>query len=219
MRISKDAEVRKNEILDAAGTLFSQKGYEKTTISDIIETVGVARGTVYYHFKSKEEIMDALLERYNQILLERAREAASDKTLSPLPRLFQTLMEMHRMDASEIHEDIHKPQNALMHQKMEHSMLKGIPPILTALIEDGIKEGVFDTPYPYETMEMVIAHVNTVFDSNYFDELPQEQQLRRIRAFIKNMERLFGSAPGSFDPIIGMFDMDESRLYADKSEA
>jgi len=53
MRITKNADERKNEILDVAGELFSQKGFDGTSISDIIEKVGVARGTVYYHFKSK----------------------------------------------------------------------------------------------------------------------------------------------------------------------
>lgn len=209
MRIIKDADERKNEIMDAAGELFSQKGFDKTTISDIIEKVGVARGTVYYHFKSKEEIMDSLIERYNTQLIVNARKIAEDKSIPVLERLFQTLMAMHNTDASGIHDNIHNPQNALMHQKMEQFIMESTTPILAGILEDGIREKLFDTPYPYETVEMVLAHTNTVFDNNYMDHLSQEEQLSRIKAFLFNLERLFGAEPGSLEPIKQMFDMEE----------
>jgi AcrR family transcriptional regulator len=65
MRIVKEAKERKNEILDAAEELFAAKGYEETSTGDILDRVGIARGTLYYHFKSKEDILDALIERIN----------------------------------------------------------------------------------------------------------------------------------------------------------
>ncbi len=57
MRISKDADVRKAEILDVAEKLFQEKGYTKATTDDILSATGIARGMLYYHFKSKEEIL------------------------------------------------------------------------------------------------------------------------------------------------------------------
>ncbi|MEG1678401.1 MAG: helix-turn-helix domain-containing protein, partial [Clostridia bacterium] len=63
MRIVKEAKERENEILDAASILFSEKGFDGTSIADILLKVGIARGTLYYHFKSKEDMMDALIER------------------------------------------------------------------------------------------------------------------------------------------------------------
>ncbi|MGL5437930.1 MAG: hypothetical protein ACRDBO_21555 [Lachnospiraceae bacterium] len=105
-------------------------------------------------------------------------------------------------------EEIHKPQNALMHQKIQKVNMEGIPPILTGIVEDGIMEGLFDTPYPYETMEMVVAHTNTVFD-NYSVNLTQEALHAKIKAFIFNLERLFGAKAGSFDPVMRLFNLDE----------
>ncbi len=207
MRIVKDAAERKNEILDAAETLFSQKGFDGTSISDIIEKVGVARGTVYYHFKSKEDIMDSLIDRLNMRLLSAAKEIAADKNIPVFERLFKALMAMNATDSEDLTEHIHKPQNALMHQKSHLAMLEGIPPILTEIVEDGIKEGLFDMPYPYETIEMIIAHVNTVFD-NYIDNLPLEERIKRIEAFIFNLDRLFGAKPGSFAPVIQLFNLE-----------
>lgn len=69
MRIVKEAEIRRNEILDAAEELFGQKGFDGTSTGDILGKVGIARGTLYYHFKSKEDIMDALIERTNANIL------------------------------------------------------------------------------------------------------------------------------------------------------
>ena len=210
MRITKDADDRKNEILDVSGALFSQKGFDATTISDIIEKVGVARGTVYYHFKSKEDIMDALIERYISRLLAAAKKIADDKSIPVFERFFQTLMVLVTDNDGSLEvtaDDIHKPQNALMHQKMQKAMMEGIPPILTGIVEDGIKESLFDTPYPYETMEMAIAHTNTVFD-NYSDNLTEKELVTKIKAFIFNLERLFGTKAGSFDPVMRLFNID-----------
>ena len=53
MRVVKEAEERRNEILDAADMLFADKGFDNTSTNDILEKVGIARGTLYYHFKSK----------------------------------------------------------------------------------------------------------------------------------------------------------------------
>ena len=76
MRIVKEADVRKNEILDAAGILFSEKGYDNTSVTDIMNAVGIAKGTLYHHFKSKEDIMDALIKRQTDAIFLGAKKKA-----------------------------------------------------------------------------------------------------------------------------------------------
>ena len=63
MRVVKEAEERRSEILDVAEKLFCTKGYDNTSTNDILNQVGIARGTLYYHFKSKEDILDGMIER------------------------------------------------------------------------------------------------------------------------------------------------------------
>jgi len=208
MRIVKDADVRKNEILDAAEALFAQKGFEETSISDIIEKVAVARGTVYYHFKSKEDIMDALIDRVNNRILSAAREIAADKNTPVFERLFKTLIPMKVPDSADhIKDQMHKPQNALMHQKSKKVLLKGIPPILAEIVKDGIKEKLMSTPYPLESIEMIFTYVLTVFDDDYMNDLPPKERVKRIKAFVGNLEKIFGAKGGSFAPVMQLFPL------------
>ena len=58
MRVVKTAEERKNEILDVAEQLFAEKGFDNASTNDIINKIGIARGTLYHHFASKEEILE-----------------------------------------------------------------------------------------------------------------------------------------------------------------
>lgn len=202
----KEAEERKNEIIDAADELFSQKGYDGTSTNDIIEKVGIARGTLYHHFKSKEDIMDALIERYSDRLLGAAQEIAEDRSIPVVERLIRVVMAMNLSGerSNEIMEHIHKPQNALMHQKIQKVIFNEVPPILTEIIREGIEQGIFNTSFPYECMEMVVIYATAVFDGDMVT-LTDEERLSRMFAFICNVERLLGAESGSLMDILKVF--------------
>ena len=70
MRITKEPEVRRQEILDAALQIFGEKGYEKTSIADIAKAIGVAQGLCYRYFPSKEALFDSVIEQYASLLAE-----------------------------------------------------------------------------------------------------------------------------------------------------
>ena len=125
----KEAMERRNEILDVADELFGQKGFDGTSTNDILEKVGIARGTLYYHFKSKEDIMDALIERYNAQILGAANRIAADKSIAVHERIVRVVMALNISDGNgkEIIDHIHKPQNALMHQKIQKVIMNGLP--------------------------------------------------------------------------------------------
>ena len=119
MRVSKKPEERKNEILDNAEKLFGTKGYSKTTINDILLAVGIAKGTFYYYFKSKEEVMDAIVMRFIDNGIENIEAIAQNKNLNAKEKLFQIIM-FKSPDISQkepILEQFHQASNAEMHQK------------------------------------------------------------------------------------------------------
>ncbi|WP_339322915.1 TetR/AcrR family transcriptional regulator [Paenibacillus sp. FSL W8-0194] len=206
MRVVKEAEERRNEILDAADELFGQKGFDGTSTNDILEKVGIARGTLYHHFKSKEDIMDALIARYNVRLLGAAQEIALDKSIPVVERMIRVVMALNLSGESsnEIMEHIHKPQNALMHQKIQRVIVNGVTPILTEIIREGIEQGLFSTPYPYECVEMIVIYANTVLDDDIV-QMTNEERVLRIQALVFNIERLLGAETGSLMSVMKMF--------------
>lgn len=202
MRVVKEAEERKNEILDAAERLFGAKGFDGTSTTDILNEIGIARGTLYYHFKSKEDILDAMIERMTGNLVAKAGEIAGEKDVPVLRRLTQMMLALNVNNdlGHEIMEQVHKPQNALMHQKMQERLLAGVNPIVTGLIEEGIAQGICQTDHPSEVAEMTLLYSSTVFDA--LAELGREERQRKIDAFIYNLERLLGMKRDSLREVI-----------------
>lgn len=206
MRVIKDADQRKNEILDAAETLFTLKGFDKTSTNEILEAVGIARGTLYYHFKSKEDIMDALIERHTSRLLKAAKEIAEDKGKPVYDRIIQSVRALKmNQSGNEVLEHIHRPQNALMHQKVQKTILNGLPPILSGIIREGIEDNLFHTPYPYECVEMLVVYASTVFDGDMLD-INQQEYASRAQALIFNVERLLGVESGTLSFALQIFE-------------
>lgn len=206
MKVIKNGEERKHEILDIAKELFIEKGYENTSIVNILEKVGIAKGTLYYYFKSKEEILDAIIDRISEKIFYKAQEISNDPSLSVQEKILGVVMSLNIQDDKEkkIVNHIHNPQNLLMHQKQFDSIIDNVVPILTKVICEGIEKGIFNTDYPLETVEMILIYTQTVFDSN--NNLSMEETLRKISAFIVNLERLLGAQKGSFDFIKQVFN-------------
>ena len=150
--------------------------------------------------------MDALIERYNVSILGAAQDIATNKSISINKRIIGVVMALNISGGSgkEIMGHIHQPQNALMHQKIQKIILSGVTPILTGIIREGIEQGLFSTPFPYECMEMVVAYTNTVFDDDMV-KMTIEQRTSRMQAFIFNAERLLGAESGSLMEVIQMF--------------
>ena len=199
MAASKSAEERKEEILDAAQKLFGIKGYDATSVTDIMKEVGIAKGTLYYHFQSKEEILDAMIERIARRMMGNAKRIAGETSIPVCERLFQVILSLN-LEANgdgELLKEIHKPQNALMHQKSRALLVKEMTPTLTKLLEEGIDQGLFKTDYPKESIEMTLIYVQEAFDDERSIE-PEVLQ-RRVAAFIVNLERIYGAKPGTFD--------------------
>ena len=211
MRIVKEAEERKNEMLDAAEILFAEKGYEDASTNDILKMVGIARGTLYYHFKSKTDIMDAIISRYTNQMLQRARKVALDKSIPVEERIIQTVKALKPMSSEsgtregkkEMMRQLHKPQNALMHQKLQKILVESVPPILAGILKDGIEQGIVYTPYPLECMEMVMIYLNEAFDEEA--QMTLEQQMIKIKAFIYHFEKMLGVENGKLAYLIKIF--------------
>jgi len=206
MRTIKDPEERKSEILDTAERLFTTKGYNQTTILDILNEIGIAKGTFYYYFKSKEEVMDAIIMRIINADVAIATKIAGTPGIPAIEKLFQILMAQKPQRGGgkeKMLEQFHQPSNAEMHQKSLVQSILQITPILTQVIEQGISENIITTDYPQETVEFLLASAQVVFDEGLFHWQPDEMT-RKIKAFISIMESILGTEKGTFDYMINI---------------
>lgn len=197
MRVVKTAEERKNEILDVAEQMFVEKGFDNASTNDIIDKIGIARGTLYYHFKSKEEILDAIVKRMGNERIAQAATIIADREIPLLERLTRSVLALN-VDSGvgvEILEQMHRPQNALLHQKMQESLIKRVVPLFTKLIEEGNRIGIFDTRYPSDAAEMIVIYSNTAFDE--LADLSPEERKKKSNAFIYHTERVLGAKEDS----------------------
>ena len=199
MRVVKTAEERKNEILDVAEELFAEKGYDNASTNDIIAKIGIARGTLYHHFGSKEEILDALVDRMTREGIKRAGTIVGDGSRPILERLTGILgsLSVESSAGDEIMEQMHKPQNALLHQKMQERLINGVVPLITQLITEGNKCGIFDTKYPGEAAEMIMIYGNIAFDDS--ENLTPGRKKKKGKAYIYNIEKMIGAREGSLE--------------------
>ena len=197
MRIVKEAQERKKEILAVAERLFCSKGFDNTSTNEIINEIGIARGTLYYHIKSKEDILDAMIERLTNQIVAKAATIALDNSIPVLERLTRTILSLNVDNelGDMIMEQVHRPQNALLHQKLEKRLLGQVNKLITTIAEDGIRQGIMHTEYPAEAIEMIMTYSYIAFDS--MNEYTKEEEMRKIMGFVYHSERVLGMEKGS----------------------
>jgi len=199
MRVTKKHEDRKNEILDVAERLFYSKGFENCTVNDILKEVGIAKGTFYHYFKSKEETLEAVVERSITIMASRIKEAIRKEEYKPDQKLMNVFLAMRMGDDvdDKLLEDLHKSENALLHQKNLSQMVETISPILVEIIEEGTQKGYWNCRYPLEYMQIFLASALTLTDDGIF-KFDAEAQMKVMAALISILEMMLEVPENSF---------------------
>jgi AcrR family transcriptional regulator len=105
----RDSAETRRALLDASAKLIAERGYRGTTVNDVVAASGLSKGTFYWHFRSKEDLLLAVLEeRIDRPLLDliaRLNSAAADEDMVPeANRLFVELMTPGRETALLDHE-------------------------------------------------------------------------------------------------------------------
>ena len=200
MKDSNFMQERQKEIVEAAKQLFFSKGYEATSTVDIMKAVGIAKGTLYYYFSSKEEILDALIEDITDQMVIRAQKVLDNKALSVIDRMVGIIAAIS-LDGNEdtaVLDVLHLPQNALFHQKSYKLMIDKISPIMLSAVEKGMEEGIFRTDYPQAAVHMAMTYSLTTFESNQINP-------EFVKGFIYHLERMLGAEEGSLKQFMKLF--------------
>ncbi len=199
IRITKEPEVRKNEIIAAAEELFFTKGFEDTTVSDIVNKVGVAQGLFYYYFKSKTEVLDAVIECFGDNSISEFRLIANDEQLTAIQKLnnmFSSVL-LTTFQREKIVHYMHQASNELLHYRLTHKFLDEMISIFVKIIEQGVREKVFDVSHPLETAEVLLTGIG--YMPSIFKILPSdtEQFVNKLRAGFSVIEKALGAPKGS----------------------
>jgi AcrR family transcriptional regulator len=201
MRKVKSPEARRGEILETAQHLFETKGYDRTTINDILSAISIAKGTFYYYYKSKEEVMDAIVLRKIAAQTAEIERLSSDEYLSVNEKIFSILMLLR--DTQTAHIGNGQPSNAEMQRKLLGELVKNLGPVIASVINQGKTEGLFATDYPQEVVEQLIVMIKIIFEPSMFS-WTAEERTTRARAFASTMESILGAAQGSFNFVAEM---------------
>lgn len=204
MKNTERTEARKNEILDTAKRLFMERGYEQTTINDILTASGVAKGSLYYHYKSKEDVLDGVLERMTGQIANAAKAVADDPAMTAHEKVLRIISSVNIAESPDerMIRELHSPANALLHQKSIAQTIRAVAPIIASVVEQGIREGIYHTQYPLETVEILLVAGQFIFDEGIFGWTPEEKAAR-MTAFIRITETVLGAQQGSFEFLTG----------------
>ncbi len=197
VRISKAPAVRRQEIVAAAIQLFVSKGYAATTINDILGAVGIAKGTFYHHFPSKEEVLRAVVLQVADEGRARAETIAADAGM-PSPDRVLAIFAAERLgdDTAALVTSLHEAGNAEFHLLSHIATVNLLTPVIAKVVREGIADGVFDTPFPDEAVAMLLTAAAFLTDGGFEGYTPDMDRL--LPALLVAAERLFGAAEGTF---------------------
>lgn len=192
MARNKYPEVTEELILDAAQRLFLEKGYENTTIQDIVnELGGLTKGAVYHHFSSKEEIMDAVGDRmfFTNNPFETVRGRTDLNGLEKLREVIR-LNQSDNVRTTMTVQSIPLARNPRVLVGMIESNYRILTPYFLELIEEGNKDGSIHTEYAREIAELLPLLTSLWLLPSVFPAT--KEQMRRKFSFIAEMLEKMG---------------------------
>ncbi len=206
----KRPEIRKNEILDAARKFFFQKGFDQTSVQDIINELGIAKGTFYHYFTSKIDLLDKLTDRTtNEIYVSLKPIVESDANATDKFNKISkaaSAMKMANIDVFVvIIKVLFKDENTIIREKMYRNSVKKTKPLYSTIIKQGIAEGIFDVRSPDDVAEILIqigTNLNETVCRLFLAEREDPDHLVRImvskiKIYQDTIERILAAPKGS----------------------
>lgn len=184
-------EVRKKELIKIAYELFITKGYENTSVDEIIAKAGIAKGTYYYHFESKEQMLEEVVNMIIDAGVEKAKQILQSN-LKIEEKLVYTILALRVAPEEQSMQDaIHEKENIILHQKINTRIIEEAVTILSEIAREAKKEGLFNCDDNIEErVRMTLILSNEMFDHCEINE-------KQVLVFIDTIEKIFGAKTGS----------------------
>jgi AcrR family transcriptional regulator len=207
-RVSKAPEERREELVNIAEQLFIEFGYEDTAVSDIVKKAKVAQGTFYYYFKSKDEVLDAVIEKMINEITNALKNIVLRDDLNAVEKMlgFFKFFKTLGQDREKLTDYLHEERNAPLHLKLEKKMYPEMIPVFTKLVEQGIAEGLFTTKYPEIASMAIMASIGKLTEGQQNHTLRSTPDPELIIAIIDLMERILGAKSGTIMKYASMME-------------
>ena len=203
--------VRRDAFLDAAEHLIRTKGYEQTSVQDILDAAGASRGAFYHYFDSKEELLQAVVERMTDAAIAVIEPIVADPDLPAAGKLQAVFSTAGRWKTER--SDLllaflrswYSDENDLVRLRVARAGAARLTPLIAGIARQGAAEGAFSCTSPDDAATILLALLNGSSDAigrlvldrqagrTTFDDV-----VRFMGAYEEAIERILGLAPGSF---------------------
>ena len=178
MARNKHPEETVSLILDVSYRLFMEKGYERTSIQDIIDNLGgLSKGAIYHHFKSKEDILVAVTDRMtsqSNSILANIRDQKDLNGQEKLKKIFKdSIMRPVQDEIFTVAPDLHDNPR-LLFSILRETMDEAAPNYILPIIMQGIEDGSIQTEHPKALAELIMLTANIWMNPMIFDNTPEE---------------------------------------------
>jgi AcrR family transcriptional regulator len=202
--------VRRDSFVDAAQRLISTKGYERMSVQDVLDELNASRGAFYHYFDSKTALLDAVTERLVDQGLAAIEPMAMDPDKSALDKfeaLFAGLAEYKAGQRDLILGFMRAwlaDENAIIREHLRRGIVGRLESLLTAIVEQGVREGVFQVTSAQETGRVLVTLLQGINEdaSRLFVDVvdglaPLSAFESRLGAYLEAFERILGAQSGS----------------------
>ncbi|WP_280771777.1 TetR/AcrR family transcriptional regulator [Salipaludibacillus daqingensis] len=162
MRDGKERQDRKQEFLDTALELFYEKGYEKTTIKDIINQVGLSKGAFYHYFESKEDVIEQISETFAEEVIYQVRKLSERTDMDAVEKINYSIkvIQQHKKQFKDKRKKIksafNSEENLKLQKKIIDKLKASILPYYKKMLDEGLKDNLFDIPDSSEMAEFLL---------------------------------------------------------------
>ncbi len=193
---------RYDSILNALQKLLESKDIKAITVSEIAQTAGMGKGSIYYYFSSKEAILEALIERTYEKPLEVATTLADQKDISPFTRMAM-IFQACRNSSSEFlkqkdSSSAGAQEGAYIHQRFLNHLISGLKPTLAQIIRQAIAQGQITFAYPAALAEIVLIVLTVKLDNTIVPSVQSDIE-ETIRGLVALLEKGTENPAGSLN--------------------
>lgn len=178
-RTQKNFGPRKDELVQIALDIFLEKGYERTKISDLQKAFGLTKGGMYHYFSSKEEILDAVIDKGISEIIETWR-----RELPNIPeedKLIHLLFNESTNDFTErLFQYARSDADSIVSYKMKDQRMKAPLSLVTEIIQQHVESGFYTCDYPEEAAETMLLIAVTLSDQRIWPLGDKTKQRKRL---------------------------------------